>query len=129
MPSSVRRCWVRGWTGKMTGISAATASMAPRRWLNFSVESTFEGRCKVKTPKRRQPVPFFRPSSSPILDRWATGQEMAQRIDHYIADQENAFAGAAFLEKMLHAVFFGYEKIVGNGVGEDTVDLFGHGTV
>ena len=41
------------------------------------------------------------------------GQEMAQRIDHYVANQENAFAGAAFLQKMLHAVFFGDEKIVG----------------
>src|SRR6266404_2924944 len=57
------------------------------------------------------------------------GQEMAQRIDHYVADQENAFAGAAFLEEMLYTIFFGDEKIVGNGVGEDAVDLFGHGTV
>ena len=54
---------------------------------------------------------------------------MAQRIDHDVADQENAFAGAAFLEKMLHTVFFGDEKIVGDGVGKDAVDLFGHGTV
>ena len=38
-------------------------------------------------------------------------------------------SGAAFLEKMLHPVFFGDEKIVGDGVGEDAVDLFGHSTV
>ncbi len=30
---------------------------------------------------------------------------------------------------MLHTVFFGDEKIVSDGVGEDAVDLFGHGTV
>jgi len=30
---------------------------------------------------------------------------------------------------MLHTVFFGDEKIVGDGVGEDAVDLFGHGAV
>ena len=54
---------------------------------------------------------------------------MAQRIDHHVANQKDALAGAAFLEKMLHTVFFGDEKIVGDGVGENAVDLFGHGTV
>src|SRR6267143_245271 len=57
------------------------------------------------------------------------GQEMAQRIDHYVANQKDALTGAAFLEKMLHTVLFGDEKIVGDGVGEDAVDFFGHGTV
>ena len=54
------------------------------------------------------------------------GKKMAQRIDHYVADQEDALAGAAFLEQMLHAIFFRDEKIVGNGVGEDAIDLLGH---
>src|SRR5882672_1927255 len=128
MPPSVRRCWVRGWTGKMTGISAATASMAPRSWRSFSVESTFEGRCNVRTPKGSQPVPFFRPRSSPILDCWATGRKWHSESIITLPTRK-MHSGAAFLEKMLHPVFFGDEKIVGDGVGEDAVDLFGHSTV
>ena len=54
---------------------------------------------------------------------------MTQGIDHHVANQEDAFAGAAFLEQMLHAVFFGDEKVVGNGVGQNAIDLFGHGAV
>src|SRR5213080_2617402 len=116
MPTWVRRCWVRGCTGKMTGISAATASIAPRSRLSFSVESTFEGRWRVRTPKRCQPAPFFRASSSPIADCWAM-EKVAQGIDHHVAYHENTAAGTSFFEEVLDGIFLGNEEVVGNRVG------------
>ena len=56
-------------------------------------------------------------------------KKMAERIDHDIANEIDGLAGAAFFEEVLDSVFFGDEKIVGQGVGEDAVDFFGHGTV
>jgi len=57
------------------------------------------------------------------------GQKMAKRIDHDVANEINGLAGAAFFEEMLDGVFFRDEKIVGQGIGENAVDFFGHGSV
>src|SRR5216684_4040058 len=57
------------------------------------------------------------------------GQEVAQGIDHHVADHEDAFPGPAFFEEMRDGIFFSNKEIVGEGVGQDAVDLFGHGAV
>ncbi len=54
------------------------------------------------------------------------GQEMAERIDHDVANEKDGFAGAALFEEMIDGVFFGDEEIVGDGVSEDAVDFLGH---
>lgn len=54
------------------------------------------------------------------------GKKMAKRIDHDIADEMDGFARTAFFEEVLDSVFFGDEKIVGEGIGEDAIDFFGH---
>ena len=57
------------------------------------------------------------------------GQEMAERIDHHVANKEDSFLRTAFLEQMFGGVFFGYEQVVSQSVGQDAIDLFGHGAV
>ena len=57
------------------------------------------------------------------------GQKVAQGIDHDVADHENADSGPAFFQKVLNGVFFSNKEIVGEGIGQDTVDLLGHSTV
>jgi len=57
------------------------------------------------------------------------GQKMSKRIDHDVANEIDRFAGTAFLEEMADGVFFGDEEIVGEGIGEDAINFFGHGTV
>lgn len=54
---------------------------------------------------------------------------MAERINHDVSDEINGFARTAFFEEMLDGVFFGDEKIVGESVGENAIDFFGHGAV
>jgi len=56
-------------------------------------------------------------------------QEMAERIDHDVADEVDGFAGATFIEEMLNGVFLGDEEIVGEGVGEDAIDFFRHSSI
>jgi hypothetical protein len=56
-------------------------------------------------------------------------EEMTERIDHHIADKMYGFARTAFFEELGDGVFFGDEEIVGNGIGEDAIDFFGHGAV
>jgi len=57
------------------------------------------------------------------------GQEMAEGIDHHIADKMDGFARAAFFEELGDGLFFGDEEIVGDSIGEDSVDFFGHGAI
>src|SRR5260370_11347353 len=57
------------------------------------------------------------------------GQEVAQGIDHDVADDEDAAPGPAFFQEVLDGIFFRNKEIVGECVGEDTVDLLGHGAV
>jgi hypothetical protein len=57
------------------------------------------------------------------------GQEMAKGIDHDVADKMDGFARAAFFEELNDSIFFGDEEIVGDGIGEDAVDFFGHGAI
>jgi hypothetical protein len=54
---------------------------------------------------------------------------VAQGIDHDIANEMDGFAGAALFEEVVDGILFGDKEIVGDGVGEDAVDLFGHGAV
>jgi hypothetical protein len=54
--------------------------------------------------------------------QWA---KVAQGIDHYVANHENAVAGPAFFEQVLDGIFFCNKEIVGQGIGQDAVDLFG----
>ena len=54
---------------------------------------------------------------------------MAKRIDHDVANKIDGLAGAALFEEMLDGVFFGDEEIVGQGIGEDAIDFFGHGAI
>ena len=46
-----------------------------------------------------------------------------------VADDDDAFARPAFFQEMRDGIFFGDEEIVGEGVGEDAVDLLGHGAI
>ena len=57
------------------------------------------------------------------------GQEVAEGIDHYVANEMDGFARAAFLEELADGIFFGDEEIVGDGIGEDAIDFFGHGAI
>ena len=61
-----------------------------------------------------------------LLGDW---EEVAERIDHDVANKVDGFARAAFFEEMPDGVFFGDEEIVGNGVGEDAINVLGHGAV
>src|SRR5580693_10782684 len=54
---------------------------------------------------------------------------MAERIDHHVAYEVDGFAGAAFLLEILDGVFLGDEEIVGQGIGQDAIDFFGHTAV
>ena len=54
---------------------------------------------------------------------------MTEGINHYVANEMDGFARAAFFEELGDGVFFGDEEIVSNGIGEDSVDFFGHGAV
>ena len=56
-------------------------------------------------------------------------EEVAKRVDHDVADEEDGFPGTTFLEQMLDSVVFRHEEIVRESVGKDTIDLFGHGAV
>jgi len=57
------------------------------------------------------------------------GKKMAERIDHHVAHEIDGVAGTAFFEEMLDGVFFSDEEKVSEGVGEDAVNFFGHGTI
>ena len=57
------------------------------------------------------------------------GKEIPERIDHDVADEKDGLAGAPLFEEMADGVFFGDEKKVGEGIGEDAVDFFGHGAI
>src|SRR5258708_1806966 len=57
------------------------------------------------------------------------GQEVAQGIDHDVADHEDAAPGPAFFQEVLDGTFFSNKEIVGESVGEDAVDLLRHCTV
>jgi hypothetical protein len=57
------------------------------------------------------------------------GQEVAQGIDHYVADHEDAASGPAFFQEVRDSVFFRNEEVVSESVGQDAVNFFGHGAV
>src|SRR5713226_4985984 len=54
---------------------------------------------------------------------------MAQGIDHHVADHEDALPGPTFFQEVLDGIFFRNKEIVGESVGQDAVDLLGHGAV
>ncbi len=51
---------------------------------------------------------------------------MAERVNHDVANEIDGLARTALFEEMADSVFFCDEEIVGEGVGEDTIDFFGH---
>src|SRR5271157_697688 len=57
------------------------------------------------------------------------GQEVAQRIDHHVANHENAVPGAAFFQEMADGSFFRNKEVVCERVGKDAVDLLRHGAI
>src|SRR5712691_5765985 len=57
------------------------------------------------------------------------GQKVAQGIDHHVANHEDAFPGATFFQEVPNGIFFRDKEIISEGVGQDAVDLFGHGAV
>jgi len=63
--------------------------------------------------------------SGPLGD----GQKVAQRIDHHIANHKDAFSGQAFFQKVRNGIFFRDKEIVGERIGQDAVDFFGHASV
>jgi len=64
-----------------------------------------------------------------MRDCWAIGKKWSKESIIHIADHEDAAPGPAFFQKVLDGVLFGNEQIVGEGVGEDAVDLLGHSAV
>ncbi len=54
---------------------------------------------------------------------------LPERIDHQVADEVNALRGDALAQQVHASAFFGDEEEVGDGVGDDAVDLFRHGAV
>ena len=54
---------------------------------------------------------------------------LAERVDHQIPDQMDAFGRHSFPEQILDAAPFRNEKHIGNRIGDQPVDLFGHGPV
>jgi hypothetical protein len=57
------------------------------------------------------------------------GQELPECINHDISDEMNTLAGPAFSQKIFNGVFFGHKQIIGQRIGQHTIDFFGHGTV
>src|ERR1700757_1782962 len=49
------------------------------------------------------------------------GPKVAKRINHDVANKEDALARPTFFEKVLDGVLLGHKKIVRQGVGKDTV--------
>src|SRR5260370_36317572 len=57
------------------------------------------------------------------------GQKVAQRIDHHVANHIDAFPWPAFFQKVRNGIFVRYKEIVGERIGQDAVDFFGHASV
>src|SRR5258708_490790 len=89
------------------------------------VGRAMEGEDTETLPARSILQPEFIPNSGLLGD----GQKVPQGIDHHVADHIDAFPRPAFFEEMRDGIFFSNKEIVGEGVGQDAVDLFGHGAV
>jgi len=57
------------------------------------------------------------------------GQKVAQGIDHHVANHIDAFPWPAFFQKVRNGIFFRDKEIVGERIGQDAVDFFGHASV
>jgi hypothetical protein len=68
LPASAIRCFVRGWTGKMMGISNAIESIASSSFARFSGESTLDGLWSVRRAYFCHLPSSDNPSSSPMRD-------------------------------------------------------------
>jgi len=63
------------------------------------------------------------------IGRHGLGQAGAQTVDHDVADEDRALCGDAFARKVVVGGALGGVEHIGNLVGEDAVDLFGHAAV
>ena len=87
--------------------------------------STFDGRCSVTTPYD----PFF----NPYLAHGVLGHDPRphhlERVDHDVADALDLLRGDPFPQQVLVPVRRRRPEDVGDRVGDDAVDLLGHGAV
>ena len=88
-----------------------------------SGESTFAGRCRVRTAY----PPGARPSGS---GSWrARSICWSRRIDHGVADEVDLLGGDTFVPQILVGHGVGCEQEIRNRVRAEAVDLFRHGHV
>src|SRR5215467_7234259 len=57
------------------------------------------------------------------------GQEMKKRVDHHVANKIDTFKRAALSKQILDRNSFSYKQIFSKRIGQDAVDLLGHGTI
>ena len=87
-----------------------------------------EGHQSIRT---RQVDAGFAPRLEFMRDRMALRprEEALEGVNHDIADQIDSLLGSAFSEQVFHAAGLRDEKKIRQGIGENAIDLFRHGSV